>query len=118
MRPASAAASVHCAATGAGAGSVERAVELYSSYLMFNPWLVERAAAELAERGPRACFGCWCDVEAGAPCHGPVLSSAVAALTEPIPPLTTAWASVYAPQRVPIRGRETVHLGPVGAGAL
>lgn len=91
-------------------GSAERAVELFASYLVLHPELVEQAAAELANHGPGACFGCWCDVEAGAPCHGTVLAAAVAALTEPIPPLTTAWASVYAPRGVAFRGRETVRL--------
>lgn len=100
------------------AGSPERAVELFASYLVFNDWLVEQAAAELAARGPGACLGCWCDVAAGAPCHGRVLADAVAALTEPIPPLTTAWVSVYAPHGVPIRGRETIQLAPEGARLL
>lgn len=99
-------------------GSAERAVELFASYLTFNPWIVEQAAADLAERGPGACLGCWCDVEAGAPCHGRPLAAAVAALAEPVPPLTTAWASVYAPRSVAFRGRETVRLAGAWAGAL
>lgn len=99
-------------------GSAERAVELYSSYLTFNHWLVEQAAREAEDRGPDACFGCWCDIEGGAPCHVRVLAAAVAALSEPIPPLTTAWAGVYASQRVPLRPRETVPLADAWAGAL
>lgn len=99
-------------------GSAERAVELFAAYLVLHPEVVEQAAAELAERGPGACFGCWCDVEAGAPCHGRPLVAAVAALTEPIPPLTTAWASVYAPGAIGPRARETVRLAGAGAGAL
>jgi hypothetical protein len=99
-------------------GSPERAVELFSAYLVLYPELVEQAAAEVAERGPGACFGCWCDVDAGAPCHGRPLAAAVTALTEPVPPLTTAWAAVHAPRTIAFRGRETVRLADAWAGAL
>src|SRR6185312_6922591 len=52
-------------------------------------------------------------------CHAAsLIRRANPAPAEPVPPLTTAWASVYAPRDVAFRGRETVRLAGAWAGAL
>lgn len=106
-------------------GSPEASVEAYRGHLREHPELVKaiRVLAMLrAGAGLETAWGCFCSEDE--PCHRDVVREVAdsadswSPAREPIPPLTTAWASVHAPGPVPIRPRETVRFSTEAAALL